>query len=127
MDTTTAIAALAALAQPTRLGVFRRLVAALPGGEPAGEIARSLGVPHNTLSAHLGVLARAGLVGADRDGRIVRYRADLDGVSRLVGFLTRDCCGGRPEVCTAALPQAACCPPEGFQTVPETTDVESAL
>ena len=100
MDDTSAIEALAALAQPTRLNIFRRLVAAEQSGMPAGEIARSLDVPHNTLSTHVAALERAGLVTSTREGRVVRYRAALDGVRALVAFLTADCCGGRPELCT---------------------------
>jgi len=99
MDDKSAIEALAALAQPTRLNIFRRLVAAEQSGLPAGEIARRLDVPHNTLSTHLAVLLRAGLVSSTREGRTIRYRAELDGVRALVAFLTADCCGGRPELC----------------------------
>lgn len=99
MDDQSAIEALAALAQPTRLNIFRRLVAAGKTELPAGEIARFLDVPHNTLSTHLSVLSRAGLVSSTRDGRIIRYRAELDRIRSLVAFLTDDCCGGRPELC----------------------------
>ncbi|MCB1488907.1 MAG: helix-turn-helix transcriptional regulator [Bauldia sp.] len=99
MDDKSAIEALAALAQPTRLNIFRRLVAAEQPGLPAGEIARHLGVPHNTLSTHLAVLQRASLVSSTREGRTIRYRAELERVRALVAFLTADCCGGRPELC----------------------------
>ncbi|HHY50212.1 MAG TPA: helix-turn-helix transcriptional regulator, partial [Alphaproteobacteria bacterium] len=78
MDTTSTITALAALAQDTRLETFRLLVAREPLGIPAGEIARLTGVPQNTMSAHLAVLARAGLVEGSRKGRFVHYRANLD-------------------------------------------------
>ena len=94
-----ALAALAALGQLTRLAVFRLLVRHAPDGLPAGAIAASLGGPHNTLSTHLAILTRAGLAHATRDGRSIIYRADLDGVRSLVSFLLADCCGGRPEVC----------------------------
>jgi len=97
MDESSAIAALGALAQPTRLAAFRFLVAALPERVPAGEVALALGVPHNTLSSHLAVLARAGLVSAARQGRIVAYRAEIGGFESLVGFLTDNCCRGRPD------------------------------
>ena len=93
--------AFAALAQPTRLAVFRRLIREGPDGLPAGEIARRLEVPQNTLSAHLSVLARGRLVRSRREGRHVIYAADLEGVRRLILFLTRDCCHGRPEKCEA--------------------------
>ncbi len=108
-----AVQALAALAQETRLGVFRRLVAAGPEGLPAGDIAASLGVAANTLSFHLAHQAQAALVTATREGRVIRYRADFSRMAELIGFLLADCCGGRPEIC---LPLGL--PP----TVPETTD-----
>ena len=95
--------AFAALAQPTRLKVFRLLIRQGPEGLPAGEIARRLGVAQNTLSAHLSVLARGRLVRSRRKGRHVIYAADLEGVRRLILFLTRDCCHGRPEKCEALL------------------------
>ncbi len=93
------MAAFAALAQPTRLAAFRLLMAQAPGGLRAGVIAGALGVPHNTLSSHLGILARAGLVGARRESRQMIYAADTDGARALVGFLLEDCCRGRPDAC----------------------------
>lgn len=90
---------LASLAQPTRLTAFRRLLAAYPGTVPAGELARACDAPHNTMSSHLGVLTRAGLVTVERDGRTMNYRADVTAFRGLVGFLASDCCGGRPELC----------------------------
>jgi arsenate reductase len=115
IDESSTVVALSALAQGTRLRVFRALVAAHPEGIPAGEIAARCGVPHNTMSSHLAILARAGLAQADRQGRTVYYRADLDGFRDLVGFLTRDCCDGRPEICAPVLDSIAaapCCPTE---------------
>jgi len=103
IDELGAIDALGALAQRTRLKVFRALLAAHPEGIPAGEIAAICGVPHNTMSSHLAILSRAGLADADRRGRTIFYRADLDGFRRLVGFLTLDCCQGRPELCAPLL------------------------
>ena len=94
-----AVLALSALANRTRLAAFRRLVEAGPEGLAAGEAARLLNVPHNTLSGHLAELAGAGLVRSRRDGRSVIYSADLDALVRLVGFLAGDCCGGHPEAC----------------------------
>jgi ArsR family transcriptional regulator len=94
-----ALAALAALGQPTRLAVFRLLVRHEPDGLAAGAVAAAVGGPHNTLSTHLAILARAGLVRATRDGRSIVYRADLAGMRQLVAFLLADCCDGRPEVC----------------------------
>jgi DNA-binding transcriptional ArsR family regulator len=99
METEQAILALAALAQSTRLEVFRMTVAHEPDGLPAGEITRRLAVPHNTMSAHLTVLARAGLIRAERRSRSIIYRADLERFRALAGFLLKDCCGGRPEIC----------------------------
>jgi DNA-binding transcriptional ArsR family regulator len=94
-----ALAALAALGQPTRLEIFRLLTRAEPEGVPAGEIAQAVGSPHNTLSSHLSILARAGLVRGTRDGRSIVYRADIEGMRRLIGFLVNDCCDGHPELC----------------------------
>ncbi|MEI8151777.1 MAG: helix-turn-helix domain-containing protein [Hyphomicrobiales bacterium] len=99
MDETFAIDGLGSLAQPTRLAVFRKLLAAHPQTVPAGELARLCDVPHNTMSTHLGVLSRAGLVEVERDGRAMNYRADLNAFRGLVKFLTRDCCNGRPDLC----------------------------
>ncbi len=108
--------AFGALAQDTRLAVFRLLVEAGAEGMPAGEIARHLGVPHNTMSTHLAILARAGLVASRRESRSVIYAADYGGIRALIAFMVQDCCRGRPEVCAplldAALAPAAarCCP-----------------
>lgn len=99
MDEISAIDALSALAQPTRISVFRELSAAYPDALPAGDIARRCGVPHNTMSSHLAILTRAGLTTASREGRVVRYRASLDRLRDLVAFLARDCCDGHPELC----------------------------
>ena len=111
MDVKKAQSAFAALAQPTRLKAFRKLVAAHPDGLPAGEIAAACKVPHNTMSTHLAALTRAGLVTVVREGRIMSHCADLDGLRGLVGFLMGDCCGGKPEICAPVVEQynAACC------------------
>ena len=89
-----AVHALAALAQPTRLEAFRRLVQRGPQGLAAGELALRLEVPPPTLSFHLGQLSQAGLVRARRDGRSIVYAADYDGMAALMGFLTQNCCAG---------------------------------
>jgi ArsR family transcriptional regulator, arsenate/arsenite/antimonite-responsive transcriptional repressor len=94
-----ALAALAALGQPTRIEIFRLLMRAEPDGLPAGSIAERIGCPHNTLSSHLGILARSGLIRGTRDGRSIVYRADIDGMRALIGFLVNDCCDGHPELC----------------------------
>jgi ArsR family transcriptional regulator, arsenate/arsenite/antimonite-responsive transcriptional repressor len=112
METEAAVLALAALAQTTRLDVFRLLVTQEPDGLPAGEIARHFAVPHNTMSAHLGVLTRAGLVRPERRGRSIVYRADLVRFREVAGFLLKDCCGGRPEVCAPLIADLACCLPK---------------
>lgn len=112
MKTKQALAAFAALSQETRLEAFRQLVRLTPEGMPAGELARDLDVPASTLSSHLAILERAGLVASERQGRVILYRADLDGARDLVQFLVKDCCRGQPERCAqlieAALP--SCCP-----------------
>jgi protein-tyrosine-phosphatase/DNA-binding transcriptional ArsR family regulator len=99
MDESAALAGFGALAQPTRLAAFRRLLAAHPASLQAGEIAKACDVPHNTMSTHLGVLTDAGLLQVERDGRTMNYRVDLDAFRGLVLFLTRDCCSGRPDLC----------------------------
>jgi DNA-binding transcriptional ArsR family regulator len=115
MDNESTILALAALAQSTRLDVFRLLVKHEPDGLPAGELARTLAVPHNTMSSHLAILSRAGLANGERQSRSIIYRADLDGFRAMTMFLVKDCCGGRPELCTPLIADLAadltpCCP-----------------
>ena len=109
MESNTAIAALSALAQGTRLDVFRLLVQHEPNGVAAGDIARQLNVPQNTMSAHLGILARAGLVRFERHSRSIVYRADLDGLRALTLFLVKDCCAGSPELCAPLLAELTPC------------------
>lgn len=112
IDAADAVEAFGALAQPTRLAAFRRLIAAAPEGIAAGALADELGTPHNTLSAHLAILAQAGLVTSRREGRSIRYSADLVGTRAVLHFLVADCCKGRPELCSPiadALNRSACC------------------
>ena len=99
MESEQAILAFAALAQSTRLGVFRLLVKYEPEGLAAGDIAKALAVPQNTMSAHLAVLARAGLVMSERQSRSIIYRANLATLQLLTSFMVEDCCGGRAELC----------------------------
>ena len=99
MEKIDAVAALAALAQDNRLAVFRLLVAAGPEGMPAGEVARRLGLPPNTLTFHFDRLRMAGLVSVRREGRSMIYAAQFDTMNRLLGYLTDQCCGGQPEKC----------------------------
>ena len=113
MESEQAIQALAALAQPTRLDVFRLLVKHEPEGLAAGDIARALAVPQNTMSSHLAILSRAGLVWAQRFSRSIIYRADLARLQTVVLFMLRDCCDGRPEICAPLIESLApCCPPK---------------
>ena len=88
--------------KPTRLAAVRHLLAVHPQSLPAGEIARLCDVPHNTMSTHLGILNRAGLISVEKDGRAMNYRADVAGFRGLLEFLSRDCCNGRPELCGTA-------------------------
>ena len=94
MEKQNVIAALAALAQETRLDVFRLLVQAGPEGLPAGEVGAALGIPSATLSFHLKELKSAGLIGVERAGRSRIYRPDFAAVNELLGFLTENCCRG---------------------------------
>jgi ArsR family transcriptional regulator, arsenate/arsenite/antimonite-responsive transcriptional repressor len=107
MDKTACIAALSALGHDTRLDVFRLLVRAGIDGLPAGEIGQRLSVRQNTMSAHLAILHQAGLVRNRREGRSIRYVADVGGIGSLLGFLLEDCCGGRPELCRPVIDQIA--------------------
>lgn len=111
MDINHAIDALGALAQESRLQAFRLLARAGDGGLPAGDIAASLGVPHNTLSTHLGILTRAGLLASERSGRQITYRVDFDGTRAVLEYLLEDCCQGSPDLCARALDAVlpACC------------------
>ena len=109
MEDEAAISALSALAQPTRLAVFRLLIRNAPDGLPAGEVAAALKVPANTMSVHLGVLSRAGLIRSERHSRLIVYRADLDRLGRLVAFLLTDCCQGRAEICQPLMAKLAAC------------------
>lgn len=109
MDMKHAVTALAALAQASRLTVFRHLVELAPEGAHPGDIAARLEMPANTLSFHLKTLSQAGLIDAEPSGRFIRYRANITAVQSLVGFLTETCCGGNPGQCapTVALPMPA--------------------
>ncbi len=111
MDKEQVILALAALAQATRLDVFRLLVRHEPEGLAAGEVARRIAVPHNTMSSHLAILSRAGLVQSERRSRTIVYRADLDRFRAVATFLLKDCCGGRSEICEPLLADLAACNP----------------
>jgi ArsR family transcriptional regulator, arsenate/arsenite/antimonite-responsive transcriptional repressor len=111
METKLAVQALGALAQDTRLGIYRLLVQAGPEGMAAGQIGEKLDLAPATLSFHLAGLVRAGLAASRQDGRFVIYSADFQAMNALVGFLSENCCGGR-----------ACAPSTGEQdeTLPRT-------
>jgi ArsR family transcriptional regulator, arsenate/arsenite/antimonite-responsive transcriptional repressor len=101
MESKTAVAALSALAQDSRLQVYRLLVQAGPEGSAASDIADRLGIPANTLSFHLKTLSHADLIDARQDGRFIYYSANYEQMNALLGFLTENCCGGRS--CTPAV------------------------
>ena len=114
MDRTAVVDTLSCLAQATRLEVFRLLVAAEPDGLAAGEMAQTLGVPHNTLSNHLAILTRAELIWGERRSRSIIYRASLATLSETLMYLVKDCCGGRPEICSPLVSALTpCCQPGG--------------
>lgn len=102
MERLPAVAALAALAQDTRLEAYRLLVAAGPDGMPAGQVAEALDLAPNTLSFHFDRLRQAGLITVRRDGRSLIYAARFDTMTALLGYLTENCCGGKPELCAPA-------------------------
>jgi ArsR family transcriptional regulator, arsenate/arsenite/antimonite-responsive transcriptional repressor len=108
MDKKLSLSALAALGQETRLDIFRLLVKAGTQGVPAGEIASRLGAVQNTTSAHLKILHNAGLVRPERDGRVVRYVADMTGFRDLLAYLMEDCCNGAPELCRPVINAVTC-------------------
>ena len=108
MDKTKALNAFAALSQPTRLDAYRLLIRAGTEGMTAGDIANRLGVKQNTMSATLSVLTQASLIRNIREGRSIRYFADLDGMRGLLGFLMEDCCGGNPKLCQPLIQEIAC-------------------
>ena len=99
MDVKTAAVAFNALAQESRLRVFRLLVSAGLEGLPAGEIADRLSIPSGTLTFHLKELTHAGLIASERNGRSICYAIHSTGVSQLITYLLQDCCSGRPELC----------------------------
>ncbi|GAA3677487.1 MULTISPECIES: ArsR/SmtB family transcription factor [Acetobacteraceae] len=113
MDTESSLSALSALSQSTRLEIFRLLVRHEPDGLPAGDVARHLNVPQNTISAHLATLTRAGLLTSQRHSRVIVYRACLPRLRELMLFLVKDCCGRSPELCEPLVAElSSCCPSE---------------
>jgi DNA-binding transcriptional ArsR family regulator len=116
MESISAIESLSALAHPGRLAAFRLLVRAGAEGVPAGEIARALGAPANSMSTQLAILSRAGLIRSRRESRSIIYSADYAQITALLGFLMEDCCQGRPEICGPITAMAACCPTRAEKT-----------
>lgn len=113
MESYDALDVFTALSQATRLDAFRLIVRHEPDGLPAGDIARLLGVPQNTMSTHLAILARAGLIASERRSRSIIYRAEIDRVREIASFLVNDCCGGRPELCEPLVAEfTPCCSPK---------------
>lgn len=108
MDNKDALNAFAALSQVTRLNVFRLLVKTGEEGMLAGDISDALDVRQNTMSANLSILTQSGLVRNERQGRSIRYFADMNGVRGLLAFLMEDCCGGHPGLCQPVIDEIAC-------------------
>src|SRR5437879_1701464 len=126
MKKSTAAAALGALAQETRLDIFRLLVQKGPEGLPAGEIGERLGQPSPTLSFHLNQLRFAGLISSRRESRSIIYSANFKAMNELLAFLTENCCGGNLEGCapeTAAYPTG--CVPKQSAALKRTRKVSS--
>lgn len=113
MEIKDAVQALAALAQETRLSIFRVLVEAGPQGVAAGRLGEALGVPPATLSFHLKELSRAGLASARQEGRFIYYSTDYERMAELMGYLTQNCCRGMPQECLTVMETAlgSCCAP----------------
>ena len=113
METKSAVAALAALAQETRLSIFRLLMEAGPEGVAAGALGDKLGVPPATLSFHLKELSHTGLVTARQEGRFIYYAANFEHMAALMSFLTQNCCKGMPQECLSVVETALgrCCTP----------------
>src|SRR3546814_4819898 len=109
MNTDTALAALAALAHPTRLEAFRLLVQHEPEGLSTGQLVEASGLTQGTFSTHLAVMAKAGLVKSEKRGRQIIQRTEIDTLKGLMLFLAKDCCQGRPELCEPLLAELACC------------------
>jgi len=95
------IAAFSALGQPKRLEAFKLLLAREPEGLHAGDLARMMDTPFNTMSAHMAILYRTGLVSASKQGRYITYRVDVAHFAGILTYLFKDCCNGKPELCAS--------------------------
>jgi ArsR family transcriptional regulator, arsenate/arsenite/antimonite-responsive transcriptional repressor len=120
MEINYAVVALSALAQDTRLEIFRLLVRTGPEGVSAGAIADRCSLPAPTLSFHLAQLKHAGLITCRRDGRSLIYSANYRAMTALMEYLTENCCGGRPEICAPAA-----CQPGAADSIDATQEVAS--
>ncbi|WP_084581903.1 ArsR/SmtB family transcription factor [Sphingomonas azotifigens] len=109
MNDDQALVILAALAHPTRLKAFRQLVRYEPDGLSTGALVDMSGLTQSTFSSHLAVLAKAGLVTAEKRGRLQIQRAGIDTLRELMTYLAKDCCGGRAELCEPLLAALTCC------------------
>ena len=103
MDTKEAAKIFEALSHELRLEIYRLLVKNAPDGLVHGDIARLLDIQPNNLSFHLKAVVQSGLASVEREGRFMRYKADIPQMVEVVGFLTRECCSGRPELCLRPL------------------------
>lgn len=122
MEIQAAVSALGALAQQTRLAIFRLLVEAGPEGVAAGRIGETLEVPGATLSFHLKDLARAGLVSSRQEKQFIYYAVDFERMAELMTYLTQNCCKGMPQACLAVVETELrrCCPPQSKTKKPKT-------
>ncbi|ETI59473.1 MAG: metalloregulator ArsR/SmtB family transcription factor [Sphingobium sp.] len=109
MNTDTALAAFAALSHPTRLSAFRMLIEHEPAGLTTGQLVEASGLSQSTFSTHLAVLAKAGLVRSEKQGRQQIQRASIAALRDLLLFLAKDCCKGRPDLCEPLIAELACC------------------
>lgn len=109
MDNDTALLALTALAHPTRLATFRLLVRHEPAGMATGQLAATIGLTQSTFSTHLAVLAKAGLVKPEKQGRSQIQHAEIGALSALMIFLAKDCCQGHVELCEPLVAELTCC------------------
>jgi DNA-binding transcriptional ArsR family regulator len=121
MELKAAVTALAALAQETRLAIYRLLVEAGPEGVSVGRIGETLKVPGATLSFHLKELARASLVSARQEKQFIYYAADFERMAELMTYLTQNCCQGMPQECLTVVETALgrCCPPQSKPRKPK--------
>lgn len=109
MDTDDALSILSALGHPTRLAAFRLLIRHEPEGLSTGELVEASGLTQSTFSTHLAVMAKGGLVLAEKRGRQQIQRANLGALRRLLVYLAKDCCQGRAELCEPLLAELTCC------------------